>query len=98
MGPLLGVAHTTVKFQAVSLGLEFPRQGPGSKIARAEIRRDWRKRTPKRVKRSPPAKPTPVGRYRREMLRAIKKHPSATRTRLAKHLASQAYRWLFKHD
>ena len=32
------------------------------------------------------------------MLRAIKKHPSATRTRLAKHLASQAYRWLFKHD
>lgn len=98
MVPLLGVAHNTVKLQAVMLGLEFPRKGPGSKIARADISRDWRKQAPTRIKHSPSARSTPVDSYRRALLRAIKKHPSATRTRLGKQLASQAYRWLSIHD
>ncbi|HEV2800383.1 MAG TPA: TnsD family Tn7-like transposition protein [Pyrinomonadaceae bacterium] len=98
MGHLLGVAHNTVKLQAVLLGLEFPRKGPGSKIAQAEIGREWRNPPRKRIKRSPAAKPTPRDRYRRELLRVIKKNPSATRSRLDKHLASQPYRWLYKHD
>lgn len=95
---LLGVAHTTVKLQAVRLGLEFPRKGPGNKIARAKISKHLRVNTTKRTKYSPTKKTRLVQRYRRELLRVIKKYPSATRTMLQKHLAGRAYNWLNKND
>jgi hypothetical protein len=98
IAPLLGVAHTTVKLQAVFLGLEFPRRGPGSKIAQADIRRGRSKQPNKKLKRQPPSRPAPREPYRRELLRVIKRNPSATRTRLEKQLAGQAYHWLHKND
>jgi hypothetical protein len=98
MGSLLGVAHTTVKGQAVSLGLKFPRYGPGSKIAYGGTKRYRSKGIRKRIKRQRTEMPTPREDYRREMHEAIEYNPTATRTILAKQLASQAYRWLQKHD
>lgn len=98
IAPRLSVAHNTVKLQAIKLELEFPRKGPGSKIARAKIRRDANKRTRRRITGYPRWKRLLRDRYRRELLRIIKKNPSATCSSLDKHLARQPYRWLYKHD
>lgn len=99
IAPLLGVADNTVKYQAVLLGLEFPRKGPGHKIVRAEIKR-YPSKSPRRKKNksNPPRKRLPMDRYRRELLRVIKKNPSATRSIINKQLAPRAYDWLYKND
>jgi len=101
MAPLLGVAHNTVKYQAVLLGLEFPRKGPGPKIARAEIKRYPSKSARKKKKKNegyPARKRLLRDRYRRELLEVLKKNPSATRTIISKQLAPRAYRWLYLND
>jgi hypothetical protein len=98
MAPLLGVAHNTVKYQAVLLGLEFPRKGPGSKIAQAEIKRYKHKSTKRRVEGYPAWKLLMRDRYRKELLKVIKKNPSATRSIINKQLAPRAYRWLYTND
>lgn len=99
MAPLLGVAHNTVKYQAVLLGLEFPRKGPGSRIARAEIKRYKHKSgTRRRVEGYPQWKQLRRDRYREELLKVIKKNPSATRTIINKQLAPRAYCWLYVND
>lgn len=98
MAPLLGVAHNTVKYQAVLLGLEFPRKGPGSKIAHATIRRYKHKSTKRRVEGYPPWKLLMRDRYRKELLKVIKKNPSATRSIINKQLAPREYSWLYVND
>lgn len=98
MVPLLGVAHNTVKYQAVLLGLKFPRKGPGHKIVRAEIKRYPNKSSKKKKKGCPPWKHLLRDCYRKELLAVLRKNPSATRSRLDKHLATKAYRWLHKND
>lgn len=98
MAPLLGVAHNTVKYQAVLLGLKFPRKGPGHKIVRAEIKRHPNKSSKKKKKGYPPWKRLLRDRYRSELLAVLRKNPFATRSRLDKHLATKAYRWLYKND
>lgn len=100
MAPLLGVAHNTVKYQAVLLGLEFPRKGPGPKIALAEIKR-YPSKSPRKKKKKegyPARKRLLRDRYRRELLQVLKKNPSATRSIINKQLAPRAYGWLYVND
>jgi hypothetical protein len=98
MAPLLGVAQTTVKYQAVLLGLEFPRKGPGHKIVRAEIKRYPSRSPQQKTKGYPQWKRLLKDRYRRELLRVLKKNPSATRRIINKQLAPRVYSWLYKND
>lgn len=100
MALLLGVAHNTVKYQAVLLGLEFPRKGPGNKIAQAEIKR-YPNKSPQEEKKNkgyPEWKRLLRDRNRKELLRVLRKHPSATRSRINKQLAPRAYSWLYRND
>ena len=98
MASLLGVAHNTVKYQAVLLGLEFPRKGPGNKIARAGIKRYPSKSHRKKNKGFSPWRRLLRDRYRRELLKVVRKNPSATRSRIDKQLAPRAYNWLYRND
>ncbi len=99
MAPLLGVAHNTVKYQAVLLGLEFPRNGPGHKIVQAEIKRyPSKSHHKKKNKGYPPWKRLLRDRYRKELLEVLRKNPSASRSIINKQLASRAYGWLYMND
>jgi hypothetical protein len=67
-------------------------------LFRGEIKRYKHKSTRRRVEGYPPWKRMLRDRYRKELLKVIKKNPSATRARIDKHLAPRPYRWLCKHD
>lgn len=94
---LLGVAHNTVKYQAIRLGLKFPRVGPGPKVTRMNpvileaVRRDQERRSSSSTVELQKAK-------RKEWLIAVGQNPGANRTCLQRKVAPQVYSWLHTHD
>jgi hypothetical protein len=97
MAPLLGVAHTTVKYHAIRLGLKFPRLGPGPKVMRMNpvileaVRRDQERQSSNVIVKLREVK-------RKEWLEAVRQNPGANRTRLQSKVAPQVYSWLRTHD
>jgi hypothetical protein len=91
---MLGVCHNAIKYQAIRLELEFPRFGPGPKIARMDEKiREVRER----VKRAEDSKAETLAAYRNKWLKIIKEHPSANRSELLR-LHQHEYNWLFAND
>ena len=97
MAPLLGVAHTTVKYHAIRLGLKFPRVGPGPKVTRMNpvileaVHRDQERQSSGTIAKLRKTK-------RKAWLEAVKQSPEANRTRLQREVAPQVYSWLRTHD
>lgn len=94
---LLGVFHNTVKYNAIRLGLKFPRVGPGPKVTRMNpvileaVRHDQERRSSSYAVELLEAK-------RKEWLIAVGQNPGANRTRLQIKVAPQVYSWLHAHD
>jgi hypothetical protein len=97
MAPRLGVAHNAVKYQAIRLGLKFPRVGPGPKVTNMNpitleaVRRNQERRSSSVIVGLREAK-------RNEWLEAVKQNPDANRTRLQMEIAPQVYYWLLTYD
>src|ERR1043166_2361618 len=89
---LLGVAHNTIKYQAIRLELKFPRMGS----AITQMNEKIRERTT-RTKTLKSSHPEAVEAHHQQWLTLIVTHPSATRTELTK-LGANVYYWLLKHD
>ncbi len=94
MAPLLGVSRNTSKYQAVRLGLKFPRSGPGPKITRMDDKMRTKIEGGKRIVRS---KPQTRAAYRNQWLKIMMKHPEASRSKLIS-LHTQIYYWLLTND
>jgi Tn7-like transposition protein D len=96
MAPRLGVAHNTVKYQAIRLGLNFPRAGPGPKVAKVNsIIQEAARR--KQERQSSEVDADLIKAKREEWLEAIKQNPSAIRTRLQRDFPL-LFSWLLKYD
>jgi Tn7-like transposition protein D/TniQ len=97
MAPLLGVAHNTVKYQAIRLGLKFPRAGPGTKVTRLNpiIQETVRR---KQERQSSGVDAVLREAKREEWLEAMKQNPDANRTRLLREIAPPVYSWLLTND
>lgn len=95
----LGVAHTTVKYHATRLGLEFPRTGPGPKVMRENantVARLERKRLQEAAKSEGFEEVREA--KRKEWLAAMTDYPDATRSRLQREIAPKTYHWLLHND
>lgn len=87
----LGVHHWTVKYQALRLGLTFPRLGPGRASTQLSLRHEERL---KEVRRTEPDK---LKNYRSRWLANLKLNKGASRSTLRRKLIHVHY-WLSKHD
>lgn len=95
----LGVAHTTVKYHATRLGLEFPRTGPGPKVMRENadtVERLERKRLQEAARSEGFEKVREA--KRKEWSAAMNNYPDATRTRLQREIVPKTYHWLLHND
>jgi hypothetical protein len=87
----LGVYHKTIKYQALRLGLNFPRPGPGFPLTQVSPKHQ------KRVKRDKSSRSNELKVFRRKWLSNLKKNNGASRSVLRRHLI-HIYYWLSKHD
>ncbi len=91
----LCVGLTPVKYQAVTLGLRFPRFGPKGKLTRVK------QSFVESVLRSPRSKPGRIrliNANREKWLRLINQHRGLSRTMLTTRIAPHLWKWLHTHD
>ena len=93
IGVRLGVKHSTIKFHATRLGLQFPRLGPTNKSVLINLH------VARRLKKAHAGEAEKRKHFRKLLLLALKKHPTTTRTTLrTKLLPPRVYEWLVHHD
>lgn len=87
----LGVYHKTVKYQALHLGLSFPRPGPGRPSTQVSPKHQ------KRIEKAQPPRPDKLKTFRSKWLINLKKNKGAARSVLRRNLI-HVHWWLSKHD